>query len=351
MITVLSVPYSLAPVAIDAIGGAEVVLAQIDRTLVAQGHRSIVVAPAGSRIAGSLISTGSLPEVLDERAHAIAIASMRRAITDALERFPVDVVHLHGLDFADVMPATEVPTLITLHLPIAMHDGAALGAWAERAQLACVSRSQADDLPPRLRDRVVVVENGVDLARYRPRTGAHAYLLAMGRICPEKNFPAAIEAARRAGRGIVVAGSAHGYESHVRHLREAIASAVGPGVCAPGAIGGARKLRLLSGAHCLLVPSLVRETSSLVAMEALACGTPVIAFRAGALAEVVEHGRTGLVVDDVASMAEAITRVSAIDRRACRQRAEERFDARRSIERWIALLESIGAGGRQHHAA
>lgn len=351
MITVLSVPYALAPVGVDAVGGAEVVLAQIDAALVERGHRSLLVAPRGSCVRGSLISTGALPGVLDEAARAAAIARTRQAILDAVRDCDVDVVHLHGLDFAEVMPPIDVPTLITLHLPVALYAPSALREWADRAQLVCVSSAQAADLPADLRARVAIIDNGVDLDRYRPRVRRKSrYLLTLGRICPEKNYVDALDAARRVNRPIVLAGEVHPYPSHVQHFDEDIASRLGRGARFVGKVTGVRKLRLIAGAHCLLVPSLVAETSSLVAIEALASGTPVVAYRAGALGAVVEDGRTGFVVTDVASMADAIERVGGLDRRDCRAAAERRFDLRRTTSQWIALLEALAARGRRHVA-
>jgi hypothetical protein len=105
----------------------------------------------------------------------------------------------------------------------------------------------------------------------------------------------------------------------------------------------ARKRRLLAAARCLVVPSLVAETSSLVAMEALASGTPVIAFRSGALPEIVEDGRTGFLVDGVAEMADAMRRASEIDPEACRRAARERFTAERMCGEYLALYERLAA--------
>ena len=108
-----------------------------------------------------------------------------------------------------------------------------------------------------------------------------------------------------------------------------------------GPVGFIRKRRLLAAARCLLVPSLVAETSSLVAMEAAACGTPVIAFRSGALPEVVEDGRTGFLVDDVDGMAEAIRRVDRIDPAACREAARRRFSNRRMAAAYLDRYQML----------
>src|SRR5262249_18461298 len=97
---------------------------------------------------------------------------------------------------------------------------------------------------------------------------------------------------------------------------------------------GARKRRLLSGACCLLVPSLVAETSSLVSMEAIACGTPVVAFPSGALPEVIDHGRTGFLVESLAEMACAIRHTDSISREVCLRTARERFSADRMVRQY-----------------
>jgi glycosyltransferase involved in cell wall biosynthesis len=97
----------------------------------------------------------------------------------------------------------------------------------------------------------------------------------------------------------------------------------------------------LAGAKCLVVPSLVSETSSLVAMESLACGTPVVAFRKGALTDIVEDGKTGFLVSEVDEMAEAIRNVTRLDRKVCRDAAVRRFSADRMAEQYIRTYRQI----------
>lgn len=352
-LTVLSIGYALAPVTPDAVGGAEVVLSQLDAALVARGHRSIVIAPEGSVIEGTLIATDALPAVLDDDARERALTAVRAALHIALAQLPIDVLHFHGVDFADVMPprdapALDVPALVTLHLPIDHYPERALESPRRGTVLACVSRSQHADLPLALRERCPVIENGVDLARFRLRERAHGYAIALGRVCPEKNYPDALRAAARAGVPLVLAGRVYPYASHEAHFRDAIAPRLGRGARFLGAIAGPRKARWIGGARCVLVPSIVRETSSLVAMEAMASGTPVIAFRSGALTELIDEGRSGFLVDDVDGMADAIGRAPQLDRRDCRAAAEARFDRERSSARWIALLERVAQHGATH---
>src|SRR5690606_12917686 len=124
--------------------------------------------------------------------------------------------------------------------------------------------------------------------------------------------------------------------------------AIRPRLCARrrfvGRVGGARKRELFAGARCVLIPSRVAETSSLVAMEALASGTPVVAYRAGALAELVEHGVTGYLVDGVDEMAGAARASAELDRAACRRAAERRFSAASMIDTYLALYAALAAG-------
>src|SRR5262249_39272931 len=151
----------------------------------------------------------------------------------------------------------------------------------------------------------------------------------------------ALEAARRARVSALLAGEVFAYPAHEAYFRAEVRPRLGPTSRFLGPVCGARKRRLLAAARCLLVPSLVEETSSLVAIEALASGTPVVAFRAGALPEILEHGKTGFVVDGVEAMASAIAATDEIDPALCRRAAEERFSADRMIEAYLATYRRV----------
>jgi glycosyltransferase involved in cell wall biosynthesis len=165
----------------------------------------------------------------------------------------------------------------------------------------------------------------------------------MGRICPEKGFDLAMEACRRANVPFFLAGTIFEYPAHRAYFEEAIRPHLSRTQQFLGPIGGNRKHHLLAGARCLLIPSLVAETSSLVAMEAMACGTPVIAFRSGALCDLIDEGRTGFLVNNVEEMAQAISAVTQIDPEACRQEAETRFSSDRMTIAYLSMYEEIAA--------
>lgn len=344
-LTVLSVAYPLAPVGPDAVGGAERVLSAIDRALVAAGHRSLVLAAEGSATAGDLIPFRLPRGPLDD----LAVASVRRRYAEAirallvLTRGNVDVVHLHGVDFASYLPPPGPPVLATLHLPPSWYPAAAFQPARPGTYLHCVSAAQRRACPPGAR-LLAEVPNGVDLSVFRPReTGDEDgdFALALGRICPEKGFHLALDAAARAGVPMRLGGKVFPYPEHERYYAREIAPRLSPERRFLGPLGRDETARLLAGARCLLVPSLAPETSSLVAMEALASGTPVVAFRAGALPEIVEDGRTGFLVDGVEEMAAAIARAGEIDRRACRAAAEERFAEERMTAGYLRLYERL----------
>jgi glycosyltransferase involved in cell wall biosynthesis len=140
---------------------------------------------------------------------------------------------------------------------------------------------------------------------------------------------------------LVLAGQVFAYEAHQQYFETMIRPRLAGMHRFIGPVGQLRKNDLLAGARCVLVPSLVDETSSLVAMEALACGTPVVAFRRGALVEIVEDGCTGFLVDSPAQMAQAILAAGQLSSNLCRERAERNFSAARMIREYFSLYESL----------
>ena len=334
MLTVLSVAYPLAPVSPDAVGGSEQVLSALDRALVEAGHRSIVVACEGSRVAGMLLPIPAVPpgQPIDDAVHMRRRAAAWDAMVAAVAAERVDVIHMHGFDFYQYLPPPGPPLLATLHLPPSWYPDWAIKLVRADSWVNCVSDSQmrAADHSPRM---LSPIPNGVPVAQLgglHPRRCNYALMLA--RICPEKGLHLALDAAHAAGSPLLIAGEVFPYPSHQEYFTSQILPRLDRLRRYVGPVGFIRKRRLLAAARCLLVPSLVAETSSLVAMEAASCGTPVIAFRNGALPEVVEHGRTGYLVKDTHAMADAIGRVDAINPQDCRDTAQRRF----SLERMVA---------------
>ncbi len=337
--TVLSVAYPLLPVHAGAGGGAEQILYLLDRELVKRHHQSVVIAAKGSTVNGELIETCGCPgEITDEARRA---TQLEHAITlgKALDRFRVELVHFHGLDFHEYLPDRRVPKLATLHLPVDWYPASIFANAA--IHLNCVSATQASSAPQRA--RLPAVMNGVLVDNYQPQQGAKEFLLWMGRICPEKGVHTALEVARGLDLPLIMAGPVHPFRDHQIYFAERIQPLLDEKRRYIGPVDLSQKAALLAQAKSVLIPSLVAETSSLVAMEALASGTPVVAFRSGALPEIVSHGETGFIVDSVDQMVEAVKRIDEISPAVCRAIAKTRFDSRRMAEDYLSLYKAIVA--------
>lgn len=333
---ILSVAYPFAPVSPQTAGGAEQVLLELDRALVAAGHESVVVAAAKSKVSGRLVPLPVLTAPLTDEVKGQAWTAVRERITRLIGAGKFDVIHMHGIDFDRYLPETSVPVLVTLHLPRSWYRAGALDQ-RKNVFLWCVSQSQAgSDFP--------YIPNGVDLERYRPGRRPRGYLFSMGRICPEKGFHDALDAAAQSGMPLIIAGEVYPYESHQTYFEQEIRPRLQRS-CSKfvGPVGPERKKHLLAGAAAVLIPSTAPETSSLVAMESFACGTPVIAYPSGALADIVQHGETGFLVRTAAEMASVIRNIAEIDRDCCRAWAEAHCDLRKTIAQYMSLYERLAS--------
>ena len=349
-LTILSVAYPLAPVSPDAAGGAEQILASLDEGIVAAGHRSIVVAQAGSRTAGTLLPIAAPQGMLDEAVKREAHAQVRVAIAAARREMAIDIVHMHGIDFADYLPPPGVPVLATLHLPPDWYADGALRSGRPDTWLHCVSANQQRACPA-VPGLLAPIENGIDVDRLAARHAPRRFVLFLGRICPEKGVHHAIDAAERAGVALLIAGEVFAYPEHRAYFEDAIRPRLGAGCRYLGPVGFARKRRLLSAARAVLIPSTAPETSSLVAREAAACGAPVVAFRNGALTEAVRHGETGFLVSDAAEMAAAIGRCDTLSREHCRATARASFSRSTMIAAYLDLYARLAAPTRRSAAS
>ncbi len=342
-VTVLSVAYPFAVVGPGLVGGAEQVMTLLEAELVERGYGSVVVAREGSEVRGVLLPTPVRAGLITEEVREEVTRAHQANLDEALRQHAVDLVHMHGIDFHRYRLPESVPVLVTLHLPPSWYPEA-IWDLPKNYRLQCVSETQREACPEGV--RVAVIGNGVVLPDAAALPKRRGYAVMLSRICPEKNLHAGMDAARRAGVPVLLAGETFPYAEHLRYLREEIKPRLGDGARLLPPVTGAEKTRLLARARCLLLPTLAPETSSMVAMEAMAVGTPVVAYRSGAIPEVVEEGRTGFLVSDVEGMAGAIGRVGEIDAAECRRVAAERFPLSRMVEGYAGLYrEMLGGGG------
>jgi glycosyltransferase involved in cell wall biosynthesis len=192
--------------------------------------------------------------------------------------------------------------------------------------------------------RGIVIPNGVPVERFASASHSRRrFALVLARVCPEKGIDLAIEACRKADVPLLIAGPLFPYPAHRDHFEHVLRPRLDERRRYVGPVGWTQKRRLLAHARCVLVTSRVPETSSLAAMESLACGTPVVAMRRGALVEIVEHGRTGFLVESVDELAEALERVNGISPDECRRAARERFDSRPMVEAHLKVYRELAS--------
>ncbi len=345
-LTVLNVAYPFAPVGADAVGGSEQILSLLDRALAKAGHTSLVAACEGSDVAGRLFPVPRLERAtLNDPERRWYTRQLKAEIDRALLLHCVDIVHMHGLDFYHYDFPPGIPVLVTLHMPIAWYGPERLKQIAPRVQLCCVSQSQLRSFPTQLGD-LPVVENGVELPPWPSPEPKRDFALVLGRVCPEKNVHAALQAGTMADTRVLLGGRVFPFREHQAYFHQIVEPLLREHVHGVrheflGQVGAAERRALLSQARCLLHPTVAPETSSLVAMEALACGTPVIAYRSGALPEIIENGVTGFLVDNVDEMARAIRRVDSLSPHACRRAAEQRFRSETMVEKYFSLYRAM----------
>jgi glycosyltransferase involved in cell wall biosynthesis len=342
-LTILSVAFPFAVVGPDPVGGAEQILSSIDHALTRAEHRSIVMAAQGSQTAGDLVAIPQPALTIGREDWHAAHEFLRAAIRKTVERTHVDLIHMHGIDFHNYLPAPGIRVLATLHLPLSSYVATALDPRRPQTWLNTVSHYQHQKIGshPRI---VGPIENGIDVPPLPPGPKG-SFALAMGRICPEKGFHLALDAARAADAELVLAGAIGSFPEHIRYFEREIVPRLDAQRRWIGPVSGTHKWQLLQSARCVLVPSLIAETASLVAREALAAGAPVIAFPNGALAETIDHGRTGFLVEDVSAMAEALVRADMIDPAECRRVAQERYSGARMVGQYLHLYQQLVEAG------
>jgi glycosyltransferase involved in cell wall biosynthesis len=186
------------------------------------------------------------------------------------------------------------------------------------------------------------VYHGLPRTLYEARLDAGAYLAFIGRISPEKRLDRAIAIARAAGWPLRVAAKVD--KADETYMRETIAPLLDePGVEFLGEIGEEEKNDFLGGAAALLFPIDWAEPFGLVMIEAMACGTPVVAWRRGSVAEVIDDGVSGFVVESLDDAVAAVRRIPSLDRRACRAAFDARFSSARMAADYVAIYERLVA--------
>lgn len=319
--------------------------------LLARGWQVTLFAPEGSVCPVDGVELRSMPGALQPTQAALdaqtaypmiadgVVSHMWRALWADQERFDVIVNLAHDWLPFYLTPMFRVPVI---HIPnlgdvcAATSDALRRVAAAQPDRVAVFSRAQADDLG--LPDNVPVLSFGLDLARYHFCETPGDYLIWAGRLSPEKGIEDSLEVARRSGERLVIAGPVSD-DAYWQALQRDYAHTIDyRGMCDQDTLQ-----KLLGGARALLQTQKWREAFGIVTAEAMACGTPVIAYQRGANAELIADGVSGFLTapDDVAACLDALSKLGHIDRAGCRAMAEDRFSLAaygHRLCRWIGLF-------------
>jgi glycosyltransferase involved in cell wall biosynthesis len=251
-----------------------------------------------------------------------------------------DIINDHsGLPAAALGAGVATPVLHTVHGPLDGEAGPIYGRVARYApQVGLISLSMNQRAPTPDLPWVANIPNALDFSLYPVQPHRGDYLLFLGRMSPDKGAHRAIAVAREAGLPLKIAGKRHELKER-EYFDEFVAPHLVNGIEYLGEVTHGEKVELLQNARLTLFPIEWQEPFGLVMIESLACGTPVIATRWGAVPEVIEDGRVGLIVDDYREMTPKIEEADGLDPMACREYVEERFSRDRMVADYVAAYE------------
>jgi len=320
-------------------GGTERVVSYLTEALVDLGHDVTLFASGDSQTSAKLEAVWPQalrldPGIRDRFAPHMLMLEMVRRQADQF-----DVLHFH-LDYYpfSLFNRQATPFITTLHGRLDLDEQQPIFDAFEKTPVISISNSQRQPLPQA--NWISTVYHGLPETLYLPQPVEPKYLAFMGRISPEKRVDTAIRIAQRCGMTIRIAAKVDSadreyFDREIKPLMDL------PHVEFIGEIADHQKAEFLSGAHALLFPIDWPEPFGLVMIEAMACGTPVIAFKRGSVPEVLEHGLTGFIVEDETAAVAAVNRLHMLSRVKVRQCFEANFTSKRMAQEYVRSYEAI----------
>lgn len=332
-IAVIAPPWT--PVPPSRYGGTELVVDMLATGFQEAGHEVLLYTTGDS--------TCPVPKAWVLPTAPIPIGSSVAELRHVMNAYDVakdfDIVHDHtvmGPVFSEKFPGLKVIT--TMHGPFVEELADIYRRIAVTVPLIGISEAQrrpVPDIPIRR-----VIHHGVPASAFPYGDGKGGYCLFLGRMSPDKGAHRATEAAYKAGVPLIIAAKMR-EQAEIDYFEANVKPYLNENIRYVGEVSHEEKLELLTNARCLLFPIRWNEPFGMVMVEAMACGTPVIAFPEGAAPEVIEEGKTGFLCDNVDDMAATISRLDSIDRADCRAAVEGYFSARRMVQEHLELFEEI----------
>jgi glycosyltransferase involved in cell wall biosynthesis len=334
-IAIIAPPW--VPVPPPAYGGTEAVLDALATGLQAVGHDVLLFAtgdstcqvPTAWTLPSAVGTVGMGPATeINHVVHAFA----------AVQDWGADLVHDHTLVGPLYANRFPVPVVTTNHGPFDGELGPYYRVIGPKVPIVAISDHQASTA--QATPIAAVIHHGIDTTSHQVGAGRGGYALFLGRMTPEKGVHVAARVARAAGLPLKIVAKRR-EPAEQAYFDQAVAPLLGCGVEYLGEVGGTEKIRLLGDALCLLNPVQWPEPFGMVMIEALACGTPVVATPCGSVPEIVDDRVTGFVRTTEAGLVDALHQVGEIDRALCRRSADERFTAARMVTEHLSLYRQL----------
>src|SRR5246127_1182058 len=325
-------------------GGTERIVSYLTEELVQLGHEVTLFASGDSLTRAELVPVS--PKALRLNETCIDSYAHHMLLLDAVfsRRRQFDILHFH-IDYLHFLMTREtgLTSLTTLHGRLDFPDLVPLYRAFREMPVSSISDAQRQPLP--WLNWQGTIYRGLPHNQYEFSANTNGYLVFVGRTSPEKGLDEAVRIAKLAGMPLKIAAKVDRadleyFKTHIKRILD------DPQIEFLGEVGFPQKNDLLGGAVALLFPIAWPEPFGIVMIEAMACGTPVIAYPYGSVPEVIEDGVTGFLVHDVNSPAPAVKKISKIDRAQCRQRFEQRFSLARMTKDYLAIYDRIVRGGR-----
>lgn len=321
-------------------GGTERVVYELTEELVRRGHDVTLFASGDSQTSAELVSVyprALRADKLIDFYYGPDIWTLAN-IGEAYKRYKeFDLIHDHNINLS--LPTASLcptPVVMTLHL-VFSSSAKALFERLNKPYFVSISYSQRKPVPDL--NYIANVYHGLSMDHYPFSRDHDNYLLFIGRISEDKGVHHAIEVARFLNIPLIIAAKLNPKDK--RYFEEYVEPQLSDQIRWVGEVDEEERNRLMSRAMCFLHPVMFREPFGLTLIEALACGCPIVAFKRGSIPEIISHGRTGFVVEDVEEMIEAVRHIDKIDREECRKQALHRFNAKRMTDEYEQIYEKV----------
>lgn len=336
-------------------GGLEFLVSWLTEELVNRGHEVTLFAPATSQTNAKLSPLVTLP--MSETAKKNwekTFFSTWNSVIAAMRASEFDLIHSHNGNSAFTAPFVDIPLIETLHgaydddlreIYFSNTDQHALAKPAlqelEKINYVAVSKRQEElfaQCEPYYFKKHSTIHNGIPVKKFSFNPKPKDYLLYIGYMTPDKGADIAVQVAKQAGMKLILAGEKIGTEAF---FKEKIEPYLNSEIQYVGPVEFKKKNDLYGNAKALLAPLRWEEPFGLTIVEAQACGTPVVAFKKGAAAEIIKHGKTGFVINTEQEMVESLQKIEKIDRAECRKWVEENFSVEKMVDKYEELYKKL----------